>query len=453
MSNAPSSPATESDVPQPAAGEQISSSVPFNEALRTFTRIGLLSFGGPTAQISVMHRILVSEKRWLDETHFLSALGFCMLLPGPEAMQLATYAGWRLHGVRGGLAAGLLFVLPGAAVVLALSIAYALYGNSDFLAAVFLGIKAAVLAVVIEALQRISHRALKGLDHWLLALAAFIAIYALAVPFPLIILAAGTYGLLAAAPGTPTAAQGADDATLAQPLGKTLRTALIWLAIWVLPLLALGGILGPGHVVTELGLLFSRLAVVTFGGAYTVLAALAQDVVTHYHWLSPGQMMDGLGLAETTPGPLILVTEFVGFLAAWRHGGASQLAMGLLGAAVALWATFAPCFLWIFVGAPYVAALNRQPRLRSALAAITAAVVGVILNLAVWFALNVFFARVAQISFGPLHVALPDIASLDWRAVVLAVVTGGLLLGRHWNIVAVLATGAALALGMRATGL
>ena len=305
-------------------------------------------------------------------------------------MQLATYVGWRLHGTLGGLAAGLLFVLPGAFVVLALSIAYALYGQVPLVEAAFLGVKAAVLVIVVEALVRVARRALRGPYDVAIAAAAFVAIFFFAAPFPLIIAGAGSIGwLLALAAPAPAAAPPANLAPV--PLSRTLKTAALWLAIWIVPLLLMAALFGRAHVTTDIALFFSKLAVVTFGGAYSVLAYMAQQAVETYGWLSAGEMLDGLGLAETTPGPLILVTEFVGFLAGFRHGGEPQLAFGLLGAAVTLWATFAPCFLWIFTGAPYVERLSASPRLAGALAGVTAAVVGVILNLSLWFALHVLF--------------------------------------------------------------
>lgn len=417
----------------------------FGEAVRTWLRIGLLSFGGPTAQIALMHKIVVDEKRWLDEKTYLSALGFCMLLPGPEAQQLATYAGWRLHGLKGGLAAGLLFVLPGAAVVLALAMIYSAFGKLPVVEAVFLGIKAAVLVIVIEALLRISRRALKREMHWVIAGLSFVTIFFLGLPFPLIVLATAVFGYLSSepAPDAPTAPMPMVSAA------ATVRTIFAGLAIWIVPLAALAAIFGRDHVTTQLSWFFSKLAVVTFGGAYAVLAYMAQDVVQRSHWLEAGQMMDGLGLAETTPGPLILVTEFVGYLAAFRHGGVPAIGMGMVGAFVALWATFAPCFLWIFAGAPYIEWMTSQPRLKGALEAITAAVVGVILNLAVWFGLHVFFVEVTPLSWGPLQLWLPSVGTLDWRVVALAVLSGWLLLWRHWSVPAVLTAAAALALAAR----
>jgi chromate transporter len=416
----------------------------FSSALRVWTKIGLLSFGGPAAQIALMHRIIVDEKKWLGEQHFLGALSFCMLLPGPEATQLATYAGWRLHGVAGGLAAGILFVLPGALVILALASIYAAFGQVPLVEAVFFGIKATVVVIVIEALLRVARRALKQTDHWLLAALSFSAIFFLALPFPLIVLAAAIYGFARGAPASHAASAPVSVGALA-----TLRTIGVWLAIWLIPLLFVTLIAGPDSVFSQIGWFFSKLAVVTFGGAYAVLAYMAQDVVVHRGWLDAGQMMDGLGLAETTPGPLILVTEFVAFLAAYKHADGPAWLMGAFGAAIALWATFVPCFLWIFAGAPYIQWINAQPRLRGALSGITAAVVGVILNLAVWFALHVFFRQVTLETAGPLQVWIPALRTLDGWVVLLSVVSGYLLLIRHWSIGSVLALSAALALLVR----
>ena len=404
----------------------------FNEALRVWLKIGLLSFGGPAGQIALMHRVLVDEKKWIDEPRYLSALNFCMLLPGPEAMQLATYVGWRLHGLKGGLTAGLLFVLPGAFVVLALSMAYAAFGKLPLAEALFIGVKAAVLAIVVEALLRVAKRSLKGHIDWIIAGLAFLAIFALQVPFPVIVLAAALFGLwrgrglradLSAVKIAPVFSH------------ETVRTIAIWLAIWILPLLGIALIFGGDHVLSKLALFFSKLAVVTFGGAYAVLAYMAQDVVQVYGWLKPGEMLDGLGLAETTPGPLILVTQFVGYLAAHRFGGGSAVAMGILGAVVTLWATFAPCFLWIFAGAPYLERLNNEPRLKSALSAVTAAVVGVILNLTVWFALNVLFAKVSSVEAGPFHLQLPDLASANFRAFALSALAFVLMFALHRGVI------------------
>ncbi|MFN3743725.1 MAG: chromate efflux transporter [Hyphomicrobiaceae bacterium] len=406
----------------------------FTEALGVWARIGLISFGGPAGQIALMHRVLVEERKWIDERAYLQALNFCMLLPGPEAMQLATYVGWRLHGTLGGLAAGLLFVLPGALVILVLAALYAIFGTLPLAVALLVGIKAAVLAIVVEALIRIARRGLTATAHRWLAAIAFIAIFLLGVPFPLIVLAAALYGFATGAGPVDHAPRAAPPVSLA----ATLRTAAVWLAIWLVPLAMLAMLFGSTHVIAQLGLLFSKLAVVTFGGAYAVLAYLAQAAVQHYGWLVPGEMVDALGFAETTPGPLILVNEFVGFLAAYRHGGGPPLLMGSLGALVALWATFAPCFLWIFVGAPYIERINAEPRLRAALAAVTAAVVGVILNLTVWFALNVLFHESTTTWYGPLRLYLPSASTLDPVALVLTLVAFALLFRLHRGIMTTL---------------
>ncbi len=415
------------------------------EARRVWARIGLTSFGGPAGQIAMMHKVLVDQKRWLDEETFLLALNFCTLLPGPEAMQLATYAGWRLHGIRGGLTAGLLFVAPGAVVILAIAILYANFGAVPMVAAVFEGIKAAVLAVVVEALLRIAGRSLKGGLDWLIAATSFLAIFLFKVPFPLIVIAAGLIGYCRGLSAPREPSLGGRSASTVEP-GVTARTILIGIGIWLLPLVAVALAFGFDHVLTRLALFFSNLAVVTFGGAYAVLAYMAQDVVETYGWLKPGEMLDGLGLAETTPGPLILVTEFVGFIASYRHGGEPALLYGVLGAAVTLWATFAPCFLFVFAGAPYVEWLKSVPSLRSALAAITAAVVGVIFNLSLWFALHVFFRTRSEVTLGPLRLDVPDVASLDWIAVGLALLAAGLLFIMRAGIVTTLAVAAAVSL-------
>jgi len=411
---------------------------------RVWARIGLQSFGGPAAQIAVMHRVLVEELHWFDEPEFLRALGFCMLLPGPEAMQLATYAGWRRHGVRGGLMAGLWFVLPGAAVVTSLAAFYVAFGHAPAVAALFLGIKAAVLVLVFEAVARLGRRALKRPWHRWMAIAAFVALAAFAVPFPFVVLAAGGIGAFAS--------RGAGDAStpVATPGAwrTSVRAALAWGAIWAVPLVAVAMLAGPRHVLAQLGGFFSKLAVVTFGGAYAVLSYMAQEVVQRHGWLSAGQMVDGLGLAETTPGPLILVTVFVGFLAAANAHPAHAQAFGLAGAAIALWATFVPCFLWIFTGAPYIERIASQPRLRGALEGITAAVLGVIANLAVWFSMHVLFSVVRTGSLGVLHGSLPDVMTLEWRPLVLAALAAVLFLRLRWSVHRTLAASALAAWGL-----
>ncbi len=414
------------------------------QAFAVWLRIGLLSFGGPAAQIALMHREIVETRGWLSEKQYLNALSFCMLLPGPEAMQLATYAGWRLHGTVGGLVAGLLFVLPGAAVILALAIVYALYGELPLVAALFVGVKAAVVVIVVEALLRVARRALKSTAHWTVAALAFVGIFFFALPFPLIIAAAAVFGFFHARAGEEAVT---NEAVAISP-ARTFATALLWLAIWAAPLVLLL-VFARDSLLLEIGIFFSKLAVVTFGGAYAVLAYLGQAAVEQYGWLAPGEMMDGLGLAETTPGPLILVNEFVGFLAAFRDGG---IGYGVLGAVLTLWTTFAPCFLWIFVGAPYIEWIGAQYRLRGALGAITAAVVGVILNLSLWFALHVFFAEVSRQTVGPLVLWLPDPGSFDWRVLALATACAWLLLRRHWDIFRVLALAALAGLGLGLAG-
>ena len=402
------------------------SSQSWPEMTRVFGRIGLMSFGGPAAQIAVMHRELVDDRPWLSETQYLHALSFCMLLPGPEAMQLATYAGWRLRGVPGGLLAGLLFVIPGALIMLALAWAYAVWGQVPLVEALFLGIKATVVVVVIEALLRVARKSLKSTDRWVVAGLSFVAIFFFSAPFPVLVLAAGLYGALAVRP-----TEHAPQHPPVRP--NTVKTVLIWALAWWLPVAIAWG--SGADRLTEIGLFFSKLAIVTFGGAYAVLAYMTQAVVSEYGWISTAQMMDGLGLAETTPGPLILVTEFVGYLAGYGAGG---LVAGLLAAAMTLWVTFTPCFLWIFAGAPYLDWISSRPRLAGAMSAITAAVVGVILNLSIWFALHVFFADIGLFRAGPLTVLIPKLASLDLRAVLLALIAGYLLLRRHTGLPAVL---------------
>lgn len=407
------------------------------QATQVWARIGFLSFGGPAAQIAMMHKEVVEDRQWLSEAQFLNALNFCMLLPGPEAMQLATYAGWRSNGTLGGLIAGLLFVLPGAFVILALAALYTAFGKVPFVESLFLGVKAAVVVIVIEALIKVSRKALSGRAHYAIAAAAFVGIFFLNIPYPLIVLGAALIGWF----WLPKEASSAPSAAL-QPMSKTVQTVLVWLVIWSLPILALWLFGGTG-ILTEIASFFSKLAVVTFGGAYAVLAYMAQDVVVAKEWLSTGEMMDGLGLAETTPGPLILVTEFVGFLAGYKDGG---WAVGILAAVVTVWVTFAPCFLWIFTGAPYIDWLAGQPKLRGALAAITAAVVGVILNLSIWFALHVFFGKVEQNQLGPVTLWTPDFTTLNPLVLALVVLSAWLLLLRHWSVLPVLALSAGLAL-------
>jgi chromate transporter len=416
------------------------------DAFWVWLKIGLLSFGGPAGQIALMHRMLVEERRWIGERRFLHALNYCMLLPGPEAQQLATYIGWLMHRTLGGLVAGLLFVLPGALVMLGLSIVYTLVGHAPLVAGLFFGVKAAVLAVVTEAILRIGKRALKTPIMIGLAVAAFLAIWLLQVPFPVIVLAAGligfvgerrTPGLFAGAgghgaEGDPNAPEtGIIDAMFARgelahtrpSRGRSLRVLGVWLTVWLAPLGLLWIGLGPDSVWTRIAGFFSTMGVVTFGGAYAVLSYVAQAAVQTFHWMTPGEMADGLGLAETTPGPLIMVLQFVGFLAAYRHaGGLDPLWAGVLGAVLTTWVTFAPSFLWIFLGGPYVEQLRGNRALSGALAAITAAVVGVIANLALWFALHTLFRQSHAVTLFGVGPDLPVLASIDVRALLLAAI-------------------------------
>jgi chromate transporter len=391
-----------------------------------FLRIGLLSFGGPAAQISLMHREVVEKRGWLSDQDYLSALSFCMVLPGPEAMQLATWIGWRKHGTLGGLIAGGLFVLPGALVVLLLALIYVVWGHLALVAGLFTGVQAAVLAVVIEALLRVAKRALKTPAQRSIAALAFVALALFALPFPLVILAAALWGFAGTKPAPQTK-------TAAKPWRESLRAAAIWAAVWLIPLALMLGFAPP--LLAEIALFFSKLSLLTFGGAYAVLAWMAQEVVQQKQWLSLPQMIDGLGLAETTPGPLILVTEFVGFVAAAKSG----LLMGLAGATTALWMTFVPCFLWIFAGGPWIAQLTHAPRLAGGLQAITAAVVGVIASLSLWFAGHVLFASSQELALGPIRLSLPELGSLKPLPAALAVLAAYLLLRRRWPLGWVLA--------------
>ena len=421
--------------------------VAFAELLRVFTRIGFLSFGGPAGQIALMHRELVEERGWIGEDDFLHALNFCHLLPGPEAQQLAIWIGWRLQGPRGGLAAGLLFVIPGAVIILALSLLYALAANLALVEALFLGVKAAVLAIVVQALLRIAGRALDTTLKRGLAAAAFLGLFLLDLRFPLIVLGAGVIGMVVAArrPDLLAIKPGKADAVLpARPRRSTILSVLVWGTIWAAPMALIALTLGQDHVLWQIGAFFSQLAVVTFGGAYAVLAYMAQEAVQGFGWLGAGEMADGLGLAETTPGPLILVTQFVGYLAAFRAPEPfSPLVAGLLGAVLTTWVTFAPCFLWIFALAPWIDRLGHAVRLKGALAAITAAVVGVIANITAWFALHVLFAQVGEVQFGPVRLDWPLWASFDWRAGVLAALAVLLAFRLRWSVLRILAACAA----------
>jgi chromate transporter len=417
--------------------------LPLSEAVRVWARIAALSFGGPAGQIAVMHRILVDEKRWISEERFLHALNYCMLLPGPEAQQLATYIGWLMHRTKGGLIAGGLFILPGFVSIMILSWLYAAVGSVDAVEALFFGLKAAVLAIVLDAVRRIGSRALRNNVMRALAAAAFLAIFFFAIPFPLIVICAALIGYAAGRAGSTAFAGGGGHGpsgssaiesrhTLlgdhlpdhARPnLGWSLRISATLLLLWLGPVAALLLLLGPDDVFSRIALFFSELAVLTFGGAYAVLAWVAQEAVERFGWLQPGEMLDGLGMAETTPGPLIMVTQFVGFMGAFRQAtGLSPMVAGTLGGILTTWVTFVPCFLWIFLGAPFVERLRGNEALSAALAAITAAIVGVILNLAFWFAFHTLFREQRQLAAGPLDFDLPVLASANLPALVLAAV-------------------------------
>jgi chromate transporter len=409
----------------------------FAEAQKVWWNIGLLSFGGPAGQIALIHREVVEERKWIEEKEFLHALNFCMLLPGPEAMQLATYIGWKLHGVKGGLVAGLLFVLPGAFVLLALSFLYSVFGKLPLIESLFWGVKAAVLVIVLQALLRISKKALKNSIDWAVAGCAFVALFFFAIAFPIIVIVAALIGFF-----KPQISKTEKTIEIDTPsFTASFKTISIWLGIWLVPLAGLFAAFGKEHVYTRLGVFFSQLAVVTFGGAYAVLSYMGQDVVETHRWLTTPEMMDGLGLAETTPGPLILVGQFVGFLAGAKTQ--SSIWAGLVGSLIFLWMTFAPCFLWIFACAPYVQHLQNMPRLSGALASITAAVAGVILNLSLWFGLHVLFGDVKRHS-GLVPVWWPDFATFDLAGFVLAIIAGIALLHFKLGIPKTLAISAAL---------
>jgi chromate transporter len=428
--------------------------VPFAEALRVWLKIGCIGFGGPAGQIALMHRILVDEKKWIEEQRYLHALNFCVLLPGPEAQKLATYAGWLLHGVRGGLAAGILFVLPGALVILALSLLYALGRGVPAVDGALFGIKAAVLVIVVEALIRIGRRSLKTGLLVGLAAAAFVGIFFLGLPFPLIVIGAASAGFLIArsSPGR----LGLKTAALAgaEPVPGRWRQAAIaaalGLGLWWAPVALAVFMLGPGHVLVDIGVFFSKLAVVSFGGAYALLAYMAQEAVESYRWMTAPEMVDGLGLAETTPGPLILVTQFVGFLAAFRDAAPfSPVAAGIVGSALTTWVTFVPPMMLIFAGAPFIEQLRANQRLSGALAAITAAVVGVILNLTVWFALHVLFGQVEEVRAGPLRWFAFDPLALDLKTLALALVAAVLAFRFQRSLVELVLVMAALGVAVR----
>jgi chromate transporter len=416
--------------------------VSLREALRVWLRVAVLSFGGPAGQIAVMHRIIVEEKRWISETRFLHALNYCMLLPGPEAQQLATYIGWLMHRTLGGIMAGGLFVVPGIISIMALSYVYAGWGHVPIIVALFFGLKAAVLAIVIEAVVRIGRRALRNRVMVALAALAFIGIFFLDVPFPIIVFGAALIGLIGQRTGIASFQGGgahgsggkqahSDAGSLlgdeppahARPTAaRSLRVSAIWLALWLIPVAALIATFGVANVFSQIAIFFSKMAMVTFGGAYAVLAYVAQQAVEHYAWLKPGEMLDGLGMAETTPGPLIMVLQFVGFMAAFRDaGGLPPMLAGTLGGLLATWVTFTPCFLWIFLGAPFVEVLRDNKPINAALSAITAAVVGVVLNLAIWFAIHTIFRATVPVRAFPFSFDAPLPASVNPWALVLAV--------------------------------
>jgi chromate transporter len=418
----------------PRAAQPSGHGVTLREAFWTWTRVAALSFGGPAGQIAVMHRILVEEKRWVSEARFLHALNYCMLLPGPEAQQLATYIGWLMHRTLGGIMAGGLFVLPGAAAIMALSYVYAGWGSVPIVVALFFGLKAAVLAIVLEAVVRIGKRALRNRASFALAAAAFVGIFFLNVPFPAIIFGAALLGFIGGMLGVAAfrdSGHGPNESRVGEPvvdslLGddlpeharptvlRSLQVSAVWLALWLVPVVTLLWALGGGSVFSQIAVFFSKMATVTFGGAYAVLAYVAQQAVEHYGWLKPGEMLDGLGMAETTPGPLIMVLQFVGFIAAFRDaGGLSPMLAGTFGGLLATWVTFTPCFLWIFLGAPFVERLRGNRALNAALSAITAAVVGVVLNLAVWFAVHTIFRETNPVRAFPLSFDAPILTSVD----------------------------------------
>src|SRR3954470_23443100 len=449
------------------AGADAGHGVSFSEAFRVWLRVACLSFGGPAGQIAGMHRILVEEKNWISEARFLHALNYCMLLPGPEAQQLATYVGWLMHRTAGGLMAGGLFILPGIIAIMGLSYIYAAFGNVSFVEALFFGLKAAVLAVVVEAVVRVGKRALKNRIMIALAAIAFVAIFFFAVPFPIIIIAAGIIGYAGARSGRPEFApaghgHGGSSALIDSMLGdavpdhvrpntaRTIRVGALWLALWLVPVIALVLVLGQANVFSHIALFFSKMAMVTFGGAYAVLAYVAQQAVEHYHWLEPREMLDGLGMAETTPGPLIMVLQFVGFMAAYRDPGTlSPMLAGTLGGLLATWVTFTPCFLWIFLGAPFIETLRHNKELAGALTAITAAVVGVILNLAVWFALHTLFRTVEPVTWGPLSFGLPVAGSVNAWALLLSIAAATAIFRFKLGMLTVLAGSCAAGVALR----
>jgi chromate transporter len=444
--------------------------ISFGEAFRVWLRVALLSFGGPAGQIAVMHRILVEEKNWISDSRFLHALNYCMLLPGPEAQQLATYIGWLLHRTAGGIMAGGLFIVPGVIAIMGLSYIYAAFGNVGFVEALFFGLKAAVLAIVIEAVVRVGKRALRNRIMIALAAIAFIAIFFFNVPFPIIIIGAGVIGYFGARSGRPEFAAvphgaGKNSAAVDSMLGdklpdhvrpsipRALSVSAIWLLLWLVPVGAVLLALGQANVFSQIALFFSKMAMVTFGGAYAVLAYVAQQAVEHYHWLGPREMLDGLGMAETTPGPLIMVLQFVGFMAAYRDPGTlSPMVAGTLGGLLATWVTFTPCFLWIFLGAPFIEVLRGNKGLAGALTAITAAVVGVILNLSIWFALHTVFRETTEVRSYGLSFDMPVASSLDFAALMLAIAAATAIFHFKLGMLTVLGASCAAGILLRLAG-
>jgi chromate transporter len=456
-----------------APPSELEHGVSLREALEVWLRVASLSFGGPAGQIAVMHRILVEEKRWVSEARFLHALNYCMLLPGPEAQQLATYIGWLMHRTLGGIMAGGLFVVPGIIAIMVLSYVYAAYGNVPVIVALFFGLKAAVLAIVLEAVVRIGKRSLKNNVMVGLAAAAFVGIFFFAVPFPIIIFGAALIGFLGSWSGARAfqvksrhGGGGKKDAVVDSLLGdelpeharpsvpRALRAASVWLILWLVPVIALLVSLGTSNVFSEIAVFFSKMAMVTFGGAYAVLAYVAQQAVENYGWLKPGEMLDGLGMAETTPGPLIMVLQFVGFMAAFRDPGTlPPMLAGALGGLLATWVTFTPCFLWIFLGAPFIEVLRDNKVLNGALSAITAAVVGVVLNLAIWFALHTIFREVRPVRGFGFAFDMPVLASVEPWALALAVVAVIAIFRFKMGMITTLLVCSAVGIGLHFVGL
>lgn len=424
--------------------------IPFKEALKVWTKVALYSFGGPAGQIAVMHKFLVEEKKWVSEGRFLHALNYCMLLPGPEAQQLATYIGWLLHKTKGGIIAGTLFVLPGFLSILALSILYAVFYDVKLVQAIFFGIKPAVLAIVVGAVIKIGTKALKNEVMIAMAVLSFIAIFFFNVGFPFIVLAAGLIGFFGGRifPEKFYVIKGhqikeGEDLHLhfeKPSVSKTISTLFFWLALWLIPIGILFLIFGKGNVFVKQSLFFSQAAVVTFGGAYSVLSYIAQKAVETYGWLKPGEMLDGLGMAETTPGPLIQVVQFVGFMGAYRHAGElNPLAAGILASVIVTWVTFIPSFLYIFVGAPYIEHFRGNRNLSSALSGITAAVVGVILNLGIWFSLNTLFGTVNEINLAVGRIFLPEWSTVHWGSLTITVLAFVVFFGLKWDMMKTIA--------------